>query len=152
MVPNCFGHSLDLQDMNRLTTLIKMSAAELAHSLADSGHSYALTHASSSLLPLTKLKEEMMGMTQVWTQVCYQEMLVYSIGHSTISASVMSQKTCIIFFTFAINLQGKGGCKVKNREMPLLSPGKVHMLKALLFARFGSPGFTLLEIRSRTSV
>ncbi len=56
---------LDLTDMNRMTTLVMMSAAHMANSLADAGHMYAMTHAASSLDPTAKYKESMSGVTQV---------------------------------------------------------------------------------------
>ena len=54
--------------MNRLTTLVMMTAAEMANSLAGAGHTYAMTHAASSLSPAAKHKEAMGGVTQVRTK------------------------------------------------------------------------------------
>ncbi|XP_013406216.1 presequence protease, mitochondrial [Lingula anatina] len=56
---------LNLQDTNHLITLIRMEAANMANGLVHSGHSYAMQHASSSLLPSTRLTETLSGITQV---------------------------------------------------------------------------------------
>ncbi|KAL4217277.1 Presequence protease [Mactra antiquata] len=55
----------NLKDSNRLQTLIQMCAAELASGLSNSGHSYAMTHSSSSLTPSRKMTEMFDGVTQV---------------------------------------------------------------------------------------
>ncbi|KAL3855313.1 hypothetical protein ACJMK2_014529 [Sinanodonta woodiana] len=57
--------SVDLTDSNRLTTLIKMTAADMAASLSHAGHSYAMTHCASHLSPASSLKEQFSGVTQV---------------------------------------------------------------------------------------
>jgi len=55
----------NLRDSSRLETLIKMGAAELAASLPQSGHSYAMTHSASSLNPAAHAREVFSGVTQV---------------------------------------------------------------------------------------
>ncbi|ESO84707.1 hypothetical protein LOTGIDRAFT_168577, partial [Lottia gigantea] len=55
----------DFSDVNRLTTLIRMSASGMAAGLADSGHSYAMGHAASSISPASYLSETLSGMKQV---------------------------------------------------------------------------------------
>jgi Zn-dependent M16 (insulinase) family peptidase len=47
-------------------TLIKMSAADMAGSISNSGHSYALSHCSSRLNAASNLSEILGGMTQVF--------------------------------------------------------------------------------------
>ncbi|XP_072033741.1 presequence protease, mitochondrial-like isoform X2 [Amphiura filiformis] len=54
-----------MSDNDRLSTLVRMSASDLAMSLANSGHAYAMKGASSSLTPVARLKQLMGGMTQV---------------------------------------------------------------------------------------
>lgn len=46
-------------------TLVMMSAAEMASSIANSGHMYAMTHASSALSAPNALREEVGGLAQV---------------------------------------------------------------------------------------
>lgn len=60
-----FVYRADLKDKDRLTTLIRMTASDLAMSLANSGHKYAMTHASSSLTPAAQRSEQFTGLTQV---------------------------------------------------------------------------------------
>lgn len=55
----------NFSDHNRLTTLIRMSASDMAASLAGSGHRYAMTHSASTLTPLAKWNEVFSGVTQV---------------------------------------------------------------------------------------
>ncbi|KAK6166270.1 hypothetical protein SNE40_023007 [Patella caerulea] len=55
----------DFSDLNRLTTLIRMEASDLAMGLADSGHRYAMGHSAASLSPADNLSETLNGMTQV---------------------------------------------------------------------------------------
>ncbi|KAK3738451.1 hypothetical protein QZH41_017087, partial [Actinostola sp. cb2023] len=54
-----------LDDQDRLRTLINMIASDLANSIAHSGHSYAMSLASSSLTPAAKLGELFGGLSQV---------------------------------------------------------------------------------------
>ncbi len=65
----CFSvfsyRSVDMSDSSRFTTLVMMCASELASSLADQGHSYAMSHAASSLSPQAALSEQLGGITQV---------------------------------------------------------------------------------------
>ena len=51
--------------MDRLTTLVRMRASELAMSIPDMGHAYAMKHAGSSLSPVGRIQEICGGMTQV---------------------------------------------------------------------------------------
>ena len=60
-----FVHRPNFSDHNRLTTLIRMSASDMAASLAGSGHRYAMTHSASTLTPLAKWNEVLSGVTQV---------------------------------------------------------------------------------------
>ena len=60
-----FIGSVNMSDQGRLMTLVQMTAAGLANSIADTGHSYAMAVAASSLSPSSKLNEIMSGMTQV---------------------------------------------------------------------------------------
>lgn len=55
----------NFSDHNRLTTLIRMTASDLAASLAGNGHRYAMTHSASTLTPLAKWNEMFSGVTQV---------------------------------------------------------------------------------------
>lgn len=57
--------SPDLKDLNRLTTLINMAASDMASSLSNSGHSYAMKHSSAGLSPAAQLSETFGGVTQV---------------------------------------------------------------------------------------
>ena len=56
---------LDLTDTARLTTLVMMSATEMAASLAGAGHMYVMAHSASSLTAAARVKESMSGITQV---------------------------------------------------------------------------------------
>lgn len=56
---------VSFRDTERLTTLIRMSAAEQAAMLSHSGHSYAMSHSASSLTPAAKQNEVFGGVTQV---------------------------------------------------------------------------------------
>ncbi|XP_048577548.1 presequence protease, mitochondrial isoform X1 [Nematostella vectensis] len=53
------------KDQERLRTLINMLASDLASSIAQSGHSYAVSLASSSLTPAARLDEVLGGLSQV---------------------------------------------------------------------------------------
>ena len=55
----------NFSDRERLTTLIRMSASELAAMIAHAGHSYAMTHSASTLNPTAKQIETFSGITQV---------------------------------------------------------------------------------------
>ena len=48
-----------------MNTLIRMSASELAASLSNAGHRYAMSHSASTLSPASRLNEQFSGMTQV---------------------------------------------------------------------------------------
>ncbi|XP_022112056.1 presequence protease, mitochondrial-like isoform X2 [Acanthaster planci] len=58
-------NSPNLKDMDRLTTLVRMRASELAMSIPDMGHAYAMKHAGSLLSPVGRIKEICGGMAQV---------------------------------------------------------------------------------------
>ncbi|KAK7507320.1 hypothetical protein BaRGS_00001255 [Batillaria attramentaria] len=58
-------NSPDFEDKDRLTTLIRMSASDLASSVPHAGHNYAMTHSASSLTPAAALGEMFGGMSQV---------------------------------------------------------------------------------------
>ncbi|KAL8565467.1 hypothetical protein ACOMHN_049444 [Nucella lapillus] len=55
----------NFSDHDRLTTLIRQSASDLASSVSQAGHSYAMAHAASALSPAAALNELFGGMTQV---------------------------------------------------------------------------------------
>ena len=55
----------DFSDTDRLKTLIRMSAAEMAAMLSHGGHNFAMSHSASSLSPAAKKQEEFSGVTQV---------------------------------------------------------------------------------------
>ena len=57
--------SPDFTDKDRLTTLIRMSASDLAASVPQAGHNYAMAYAASTLSPAAALNELFGGMTQV---------------------------------------------------------------------------------------
>ena len=61
--------SLKLSDLSRLSTLINMMAADLADSIADSGHNYALTHSAAGLSEALYLTELTSGLTQVYYMI-----------------------------------------------------------------------------------
>ncbi|XP_038074672.1 presequence protease, mitochondrial-like isoform X2 [Patiria miniata] len=58
-------NSPNLNDMDRLTTLVRMRASELAMSIPDMGHAYAMKHAGSTLSPVGRIQEICGGMAQV---------------------------------------------------------------------------------------
>ncbi|XP_059165044.1 presequence protease, mitochondrial-like [Physella acuta] len=60
-------NSPDFTDSNRLSTLIRMAASNLASSLSNNGHSYALSSAASTLNITSSLHETMYGFSQVQT-------------------------------------------------------------------------------------
>ncbi|XP_076452447.1 presequence protease, mitochondrial-like isoform X2 [Babylonia areolata] len=57
--------SPDFSDRDRLTTLIGQSASDLASSVPQAGHHYAMSYAASSLSPAAALTELFGGMSQV---------------------------------------------------------------------------------------
>ncbi|GIY51671.1 presequence protease, mitochondrial [Caerostris extrusa] len=54
-----------LEDQERLTQLIRLTAAEMAQSITYNGHRFAMQKASSSLSPCAELKEKAFGLTQI---------------------------------------------------------------------------------------
>ncbi|XP_071943029.1 presequence protease, mitochondrial-like isoform X2 [Antedon mediterranea] len=54
-----------LEDVDRFTTLVRMNASDLAMSLSNSGHSYAMSAAQSHLSPVSHFNEILGGMKQV---------------------------------------------------------------------------------------
>lgn len=59
--------SSNLEDGDRLMTLIKMTAADMAGSISNRGHSYAMSHSCSRVNAASNLSEILGGMTQVST-------------------------------------------------------------------------------------
>lgn len=57
--------SVTLSDQERLTTLVRMEAAEMANSVSFMGHAYAMRGAASSLSPVGQIGEVTGGMSQV---------------------------------------------------------------------------------------
>ena len=60
-----FFCSPDLNDMERLQTLINTTASEMFASVTSSGHQYAMSHAQSHITPADALSEQFGGMSQV---------------------------------------------------------------------------------------
>lgn len=58
-------NSPDFADKDRLTTLIRMSASDLASSVSQAGHNFAMIRSASSLTPAAALGELFGGMSQV---------------------------------------------------------------------------------------
>ena len=58
-------YSPTLNNTDRLRTLVNGLASDLAMSIVDSGHSYAMGLASSSLTPSARLNEILGGLNQV---------------------------------------------------------------------------------------
>ncbi|GBN00009.1 Presequence protease, mitochondrial, partial [Araneus ventricosus] len=54
-----------LEDSERLTQLIQLSAAEMAQSITYNGHRYSMLKASSSLSRSAHLKEKTSGLSQI---------------------------------------------------------------------------------------
>ncbi|XP_012274046.1 presequence protease, mitochondrial [Orussus abietinus] len=52
----------NLTDIQRFETLVKITAANLANGIADSGHSYAISSAASLISPIAKLRENQSGL------------------------------------------------------------------------------------------
>ena len=65
--------SPDLQDLERLETLVKMAANSMALSVADGGHKYAISASSSPIAPTSMLAEMFDGMQQVRNYVWMHE-------------------------------------------------------------------------------
>lgn len=64
--------------MERLATLVRMEAAELANSIVYMGHAFAMKRAGSSLSPSGRLHEIAGGMTQVlYACFAYQYCLMF---------------------------------------------------------------------------
>ena len=57
----------NLSDLDRLRTLINSIASDMAMSIADSGHAYAISSAASSLTPAGRFGELFGGISQVCT-------------------------------------------------------------------------------------
>ena len=57
--------SPDLQDLERLETLVKMAANNMALSVADSGHKFAMSASAAPIAPTSMLAEMFDGMQQV---------------------------------------------------------------------------------------
>ena len=57
--------SVNLQDENRLRTLISMMASSLSMDVANSGHSFAVSAAAASLTPTAQFSELYDGLSQV---------------------------------------------------------------------------------------
>ena len=58
-------YSPDLQDLERLQILVKMTANNMALSVADNGHRFAISVSSSPLTPSSVLGELLSGIQQV---------------------------------------------------------------------------------------
>ncbi|XP_073995369.1 presequence protease, mitochondrial isoform X1 [Rhodnius prolixus] len=58
---------VNLENMERFTTLVKVTASDVIHGIADSGHLYAMSSAASMVSPLAMLKEQFSGLTFVQT-------------------------------------------------------------------------------------
>ena len=64
-----FSHSPNLQDQERLQTLVNMAATNMAMSIANAGHSFAMAASARDLSPAAHLSELFGGITQVWPLV-----------------------------------------------------------------------------------
>ena len=60
-----FSHSPNLQDRERLQTLVNMAATNMAMSIANAGHSFAMAASARDLSPAARLSELFGGITQV---------------------------------------------------------------------------------------
>lgn len=58
-------YSEQLNQDDRLKTLIKGQASALANSVHESGHTYAIIHSASQYGPIDQLTENLAGLTQV---------------------------------------------------------------------------------------
>ncbi|XP_792865.3 presequence protease, mitochondrial [Strongylocentrotus purpuratus] len=84
-----------LNDMERLATLVRMEAAELANSIVYMGHAFAMKRAGSSLSPSGRLHEIAGGMTQVsfLKGLAEKENLDPVLAHLQTIASLVLNKT-----------------------------------------------------------
>jgi len=60
-----FSPSPNLQDQERLQTLVNMAATNMAMSIANAGHSFAMAASARDLSPAAHLSELFGGITQV---------------------------------------------------------------------------------------
>ncbi|XP_050470828.1 presequence protease, mitochondrial isoform X2 [Bombus huntii] len=58
-------NNVQLSDIERFTTLVKINAADLINGIADLGHTYAMSSAASLVSPVTKFKETLSGLQYV---------------------------------------------------------------------------------------
>ncbi|KAK2579791.1 hypothetical protein KPH14_012183 [Odynerus spinipes] len=58
-------NNVQLDDLQRFDTLVKMNAAHLVNGIADQGHVYAMSTANSLVSPVAKLKEDISGLQYV---------------------------------------------------------------------------------------
>ncbi|XP_017878984.1 presequence protease, mitochondrial [Ceratina calcarata] len=58
-------NNVRLSDVERFTTLVKISAADLVNGIADLGHTYAMSSAGSLVSPVTRWKELLSGLQHV---------------------------------------------------------------------------------------
>ena len=63
-------YSPNLTSLERLHTLVDMYASNMATSIADSGHLYAMMSSASSLSPAAQLSETSSGTTRVYIYSC----------------------------------------------------------------------------------
>ena len=70
--------SPNLTSLERLRTLVDMYASNMATSIADSGHLYAMMSSASSLSPAAQLSETFNGMTQVTISGLFVSAPIYS--------------------------------------------------------------------------
>ncbi|GFN99728.1 presequence protease, mitochondrial [Plakobranchus ocellatus] len=90
-------NSPDFSDLSRLSTLIKMSASNLASGLADNGHRYAMASSAAGLDVLSQNHEVLFGLSQVQTMKKVAELddisdVVYKL--QTI-ADLVLDKSCL---------------------------------------------------------
>ncbi|WAR10315.1 CYM1-like protein [Mya arenaria] len=93
----------NLRDSNRLETLIKMAAADLAAGIPQAGHSYAMTHSASSLNPAAQVNEMFSGVSQVSIMKKIAEL---EDNSKTKSFTASSKKTQIEL-PFSVNYMSK---------------------------------------------
>ncbi|KAI8776058.1 presequence protease, mitochondrial [Biomphalaria glabrata] len=67
-------NSPDFSDVNRISTLIRMAASDMAASLSDSGHQFAITNSAASLDKVSNVQETFFGISQVKTMKSVAEM------------------------------------------------------------------------------
>lgn len=58
-------NNVQLSDIERFTTLVKINAVDLINGIADLGHTYAMSSAASLVSPVTKYKESLSGLQYV---------------------------------------------------------------------------------------